>query len=306
MDYSLTILSLTYLIFGFYIGLLSGYLCVRLLDRFVYYVSKKVVLVPEPVKMDVYRNLQKSFRIISEKIETPDGEVLDAQLYNIYKIPRYNDDYIFLYSHGYKGNLSTILESFKSEFYCKFGSVFMYDYRGYGFSTGEPSDKGMFIDIRSAWNFLVYEKKVNPNRIIVIGLSLGTSVSSHLIYELVNEDNELVPKTTILQNSFCTIWDIVNDVVPYFGKFINLDFDTKKFIESIYEKYNRKNILNIIIIHSVDDVKINHYHSDKLVDGIDLQKDNKVDLRLFKTTGPHNCPFYNQDIMNHLLSIIKQ
>ena len=71
-----------------------------------------------------------------------------------------------------------------------YGSIFIYDYSGYGVSNGIPTEKTAYNDIENIWKYLVENKKVNPNKIIVYGQSLGCAISSYLICNLIKKEDE--------------------------------------------------------------------------------------------------------------------
>jgi Alpha/beta hydrolase family len=57
--------------------------------------------------------------------------------------------------------------------------VFAIDYRGYGISTGFPSEEGLITDGVTLLNFLTSEPyNIPPSRIVISGLSLGTAVTT--------------------------------------------------------------------------------------------------------------------------------
>lgn len=49
----------------------------------------------------------------------------------------------------------------------------MLEYRGYGLSHGSPSEEGLYMDARTALDFLLLRHDVNHKEIIVFGRSLG-------------------------------------------------------------------------------------------------------------------------------------
>ena len=53
-------------------------------------------------------------------------------------------------------------------------NVFIYDYSGYGLSEGRPSEGNCYADIRAAYQYLVTEKRISPNRIVLAGRSIGS------------------------------------------------------------------------------------------------------------------------------------
>lgn len=56
--------------------------------------------------------------------------------------------------------------------------VYAYDYSGYGMSTGKPSEKNIYADIRAVYSHV---RQTQPNKkIVLLGYSLGTAVASDL------------------------------------------------------------------------------------------------------------------------------
>ncbi len=56
-------------------------------------------------------------------------------------------------------------------------NLFAFDYRGYGRSSGEPSEAGLYRDARAAFDHLVDELDVPPHEIVLFGHSLGGAVA---------------------------------------------------------------------------------------------------------------------------------
>lgn len=56
-------------------------------------------------------------------------------------------------------------------------NLFMFDYRGYGHSLGEPSLPGLHRDVPAAMAYLFNELPIDPDRVVVYGQSLGGSLA---------------------------------------------------------------------------------------------------------------------------------
>ena len=52
-------------------------------------------------------------------------------------------------------------------------NLFIFDYRGYGRSEGEPDEAGIYLDSQAAYDWLVNIKKTLPQKIVLFGRSLG-------------------------------------------------------------------------------------------------------------------------------------
>jgi abhydrolase domain-containing protein 12 len=56
--------------------------------------------------------------------------------------------------------------------------VLAIDYRGFGKSSGVPTESGLIHDGVTAVEWAINVAKVPPSRIVILGQSLGTAVSS--------------------------------------------------------------------------------------------------------------------------------
>ena len=102
------------------------------------------------------------------KIATPDGVRLTA-LY----LPNAQARYTLLFSHGNAEDLGDNLEFLQGLQKANF-AVLAWDYRGYGASEGTPSEETLYSDQQAVYGYLLRELKTPPERIIVLGRSLGS------------------------------------------------------------------------------------------------------------------------------------
>ncbi|HWC27455.1 MAG TPA: alpha/beta hydrolase [Solirubrobacteraceae bacterium] len=61
--------------------------------------------------------------------------------------------------------------------------VLLFDYRGYGHSSGAPSERGTYRDARAALACLLRRPDVDPERLVYLGESLGGAVALELALE---------------------------------------------------------------------------------------------------------------------------
>ncbi|QRV92717.1 alpha/beta hydrolase family protein [Ceratobasidium sp. AG-Ba] len=81
-------------------------------------------------------------------------------------------------------------------------NVLVIDYRGFGDSEGTPSEKGLILDARTAWDWLI-RKGARPEDITVLGESLGTGVSTGLVAGL--EKEGVSPRSMVLLAPYSSI-----------------------------------------------------------------------------------------------------
>jgi len=85
--------------------------------------------------------------------------------------------------HGNAGNISHRLE-YLAMFNRLGYATLIIDYRGYGKSSGTPSEDGTYRDGEAAWRHLIEARKLEPHDIVLFGESLGGGVATWLALEV--------------------------------------------------------------------------------------------------------------------------
>ncbi|KAI5122811.1 hypothetical protein M0805_000153 [Coniferiporia weirii] len=150
-------------------------------------------------------------------------------------------------------------------------NVLAIDYRGFGDSEGQPSEKGLISDARAAWDWVI-ERGAEAENILLVGMSLGTGVASALGAELAGEG--IRPKGVVLLAPFTSIKALLYDYhlfgfIPvlqplrpfppmqsFLSQFLVTEFKTMSILHSIKAP--------ILLAHSQDDREIPHVHSQSL------------------------------------------
>ena len=101
----------------------------------------------------------------------------DQRITAVY-LPNPNAKYTLLFSHGNAEDLGDALSFL--QMYREAGfAVFAYDYRGYGTSTGHPSETGVYEDAAAAYRYVTETLHIPPDRIISMGRSVGCAPAIH-------------------------------------------------------------------------------------------------------------------------------
>ena len=109
------------------------------------------------------------------RITTSDGETLHAWWLE-HPVPRAQ----IVYWHGNGGNLSLWLDVV-ADLHRHGFSVLAVDYRGYGASSGSPSERGVYADADSAMVYFNERLRRRGSPVVLWGRSLGCAVASHAI-----------------------------------------------------------------------------------------------------------------------------
>jgi predicted esterase YcpF (UPF0227 family) len=213
-------------------------------------------------------------KVENDFITTKDG----IKIHYIYIINP-NSDIVFLHAHGNGGRNVDRFDCETVKYLLKYGSVFMFDYRGFGKSSGSPNETGLYIDILTVWNHLInlYE----PDNIILVGTSLGGSIVSWLGAHLANENRDM-PKLIIIQSSFYNLEDISSIIfgkwAKYMCRLIGFELNNYKNIKTIKKHHPNYDIL---ILHSLDDELIPYDQSANLA--------KHTGAVMIDVGGSHNC-----------------
>lgn len=178
-------------------------------------------------------------------LKTSDGE----QLHGWY-LPHKEARAVLLFFHGNAGNISHRLESLEVFHQLKLSTLIV-DYRGYGDSSGRPSESGLYEDARTAYRHLVENKGVPPVRVIAFGRSLGAAVAARLAAEQ--------PVGALwLESGFTSIPDIGAELYPFLPVRLltRYRYDTQKALASVEAP--------VLVIHSPEDEIIPFSHGQSL------------------------------------------
>lgn len=105
---------------------------------------------------------------------TADGERLDAWF-----LPAEAPRGVVIFSHGNAGNLVGRVPAARSLREMGY-SVLLYDYRGFGASTGSPGEEGTYLDAEAAYRWTLDTAGFEPRQVIAYGRSLGGGVAVEL------------------------------------------------------------------------------------------------------------------------------
>lgn len=117
-----------------------------------------------------------------------------------------------LFCHGNAGNISHRLETI-ALLHALGLNTLLFDYRGYGESTGKPSERGTYADAATCWDWLVRVHGEKPGRIVVMGRSLGGGVAAQLVAHLAETNQEVAG--LILESTFTSVPDMGARIYPF-------------------------------------------------------------------------------------------
>jgi uncharacterized protein len=200
----------------------------------LYLFQTRLIFYPGKLSRDVKFKLRHQDEEVY--IKCADGVTINGIFY------RGDRDDVILYFHGNAGDLSG-WQFVAEDFYASGFSVLLIDYRGYGKSEGNISEKGFYADAEAAYGFLVQKKGFNPQDIIIYGRSIGSGVAVHLAATYPN-------KGLVLEAPYTSLGSLADTKVPFFfpSVYLHYTFNNERRINSIKAP--------LIVVHGSNDTLI--------------------------------------------------
>ncbi len=178
--------------------------------RFVFQPSKDVTQTP----------IQFGVPFEQFYVPTPDGERLSAW-HLLPNRPRA----AVLYFHGNRGNLGLFAEVL-ARLYQNRLQVFAVDYRGYGTSSGRPTEKGVYVDALAAVEYFQDRLRLEGCPVVFWGRSLGGPVAAYA-------SGRALPAGVILETTFSSKRILLRNYpwqFRFFSAFSKYRFDTLQYL----------------------------------------------------------------------------
>jgi len=166
--------------------------------------------------------------------ETADGQRLHGWFF-----PIEEESPVILFCHGNAGNISHRLENIKLLLERRL-RVFIFDYRGYGKSTGRPSEKGLYQDGLAAYDYVTRREQIAPDAVIPFGRSLGATVALEIALQR-------TVKSIIIEGAFTSTKEMARTIPVFYP----LSFIAPPHYNSA-EKIRRINV-PILVVHAQRD-----------------------------------------------------
>ncbi len=217
---------------GYAVAIVVGYLLILLLVRVF---EPKLIFFPDYPGRLSGEWRPRDLPVQDVWIKTHDGVTLHA-----WWIPNPRAQVTFLAFHGNAANIANRAELYRF-LWTSPANVLAVEYRGYGRSEGEPSERGFYRDADAAYAYLVQEQHRPANQIISFGQSLGSAVAVDLA-------SRRAVAGVVLEGSFPSARAVAQKVywfLPGIGLVGKSKFDTAKKLSNVG--------VPILIVHCVSD-----------------------------------------------------
>lgn len=192
---------------------------------------------------------------------------------------------VVLFCHGNTGNISHrdyVIELCHHMHL----SLLIFDYQGYGYSSGQPTLDSVCQDGEDAYKYLTTELGVSSDRIIIWGESLGGAVATNIA-------SKYPCSRLLLMATFADLSSLAWDKGGIAGKLSYPFLFLRNY--SNCDKIHRVKA-PIFIAHSSEDEIIPYSHAEKLYSSIPHQW-----KMLVKTKGGHGTPVMTKEFLENIL-----
>jgi len=257
------VLNIVIVIFAFYV--VMGISLMVMQPKLIYKPTREVSYTPDQIGLD-YEPV---------KLTTSDGVELEGWF-----VPAKNAEFTVLFCHGNGGNIAHRLDSIS--IFNELGlSCFIFDYRGYGNSQGRTTEKGTYLDAQAAYQWLTGNKNTRPDKIIVMGRSLGGTIAAYIA-------SKFPVKGLVIESCFTSYVDMGRKYYPYLpiSLFAFYRYNTLEYLKQVS--------VPVMIVHSTEDDIVPFEFGEQLYNSA-----NKP-VKFVKVNGTHN------DYVEQSIEIYKQ
>jgi len=216
-----------------------------LAPRFAAWFYRPLLFHPEPLQNDAEAPVIEGIQGKPINFAQADGHKLHAWYFEYPQA-----EYTVLVSHGNRGNIAT--HDYLIAALLKHGvSVFMYDYCGYGASSGLPDLSTVTSNAEAAYDYLVKERLLPPDKLILYGESLGAAVSAHLA-------TVRQAKAIIFQSGFSSLRKIAREKLPFVGLYPKVFFPQPP-LDAVKSFKNIR--IPVLVVHGLQDMLVPFHHA---------------------------------------------
>ena len=228
----------------------------------VFFIKDKLIFFPNTIVDDTPKDIGLEYEEVWLNFPQKFTSKIKQENLHCWWIENKNTSKVLLYLHGNAENIGKNLTQ-AYPFYELGLSIFLVDYRGYGKSKGKfPTEKQVYEDAQKAWHYLVEEKNISPQQIVVFGHSLGGAIA----IELATRYPEI--SGLIIEGSFTSLSDIA--AIKIYGKLLPV----KLLINQQFNSLKKVKNLNMPILfnHGMADPVIPYQMSEKLFKAANCKK----------------------------------
>ncbi|KAI9816049.1 MAG: hypothetical protein M1827_002041 [Pycnora praestabilis] len=183
-------------------------------------------------------------------------------------------------------NAGTVGQGWRTDTYRSLASgstdkihVLTVDYRGYGYSTGRPTEEGLIVDGVALVDWALKVAGIPPERIVLLGQSLGTAVTTAVAEHYATSSQPVEFAGVVLVAAFTDVPTLlltysIAGLVPILSPLRPYPFLQKFFSRQISDTWNTASRLanfvrvsrkiRLFLIHAQNDFDIPWKHSDAL------------------------------------------
>ncbi|MBA4143529.1 MAG: alpha/beta hydrolase [Nitrosospira sp.] len=251
------------MLFNFAIMIAVAYVALALV---IFFAQPNLIYYPETGRNIIAEPDAVGLAYERVEISTADGEALHGWF-----VPAAAASGTVLFFHGNAGNISHRME-YLLMFHRLGYNTFIFDYRGYGHSSGSPSESGTYLDAEAAWRYLVEVKGILPSRITLFGESLGGAVAAWLA-------TSVEPAGLVLASVFTSVPDMAAKIYPFLPVRLlsRFNYNTLEYLQSV--------TCPVFIAHSPQDEIVPFTHGRALYQAAPEPK------QFLELQGGHNSGF---------------
>ncbi len=195
--------------------------------------------------ISIFNSKSRDPKTLPNGVESYFIKTSDQKNLETWRLPIPNSKQVAVIFHGNGGDVANFYPY--QEYFQELGiTSYGFDYRGYGKSTGWPTDTGLYLDGEAIIDYILKKEQITARQLIIVGNSLGSGPATYIA-------DKYTVGTLLLYAPFESLKAALksNPVLGFLHPFLIYDFPVKTLIQKMDQTC-------LIVVHGEKDNVIPH------------------------------------------------
>jgi len=188
--------------------------------------AQNLLIFPGAV-LSILESTERNSNTLPERVEGSFITTNDGAHLEIWRLPVKASQKVAVIFHGNGGDVENFF-IYQRYFHSIGFTSYGFDYRGYGKSTGWPSERGLYLDTDAAIEFVLGKENIEASQLTLVGISVGSGPAAY-------GANKFQPKALILFAPFESLPAAVKStpLLGFLHPFTIYEFPVKQHVSSL-------------------------------------------------------------------------
>ena len=196
---------------------------------FIVLVSIQNFLIFPAAVLSIFKGSERDNATLPADVESIFVDTSDGEKLEVWRLGLSQKAPVAVIFHGNGGDVENFLP-YQKYFQSLGITSYGFDYRGYGRSSGWPSEEGLYTDAKAVVDYVLSRESLSNKELIVVGISVGTGPASYAAAEF-------DPGALVLVSPFISLSEAIKSrpLIGILHTFAFYDFPVKQHVGKLVE-----------------------------------------------------------------------